>query len=460
MQTTLEYERKLDAPPGFELPDLGGEPIEPRIFTSVYHDTTERSLARAGITLRRRTERGRSVWQLKIPVNGARMELEEPGGPSAPPEPLRSLLRAHERHGTVAPVAELRTRRHGALVQREGTSAEVTIDEVSVMDAQRVESAFVEIEVELKDGKPAMLTRIAKELERAGARTTDGTPKLFRVLEVQKPAKKPKEPFDALRALLREQLDAVLAHDPGTRLGADPESLHDMRVAVRRSRALLRTGKALVATDTEPLELELKWIGELLGAVRDLDVLLERLRAEAAALDPADRAASGRLLRTLDRQRGRARRALLKALDSERYSSLLDRYESTLESLAPASKAVTLDKLAARQFQRLRQAVKAVGPAPTDAQLHDLRKRGKRTRYAHELAGAKNVIRRAKAFQDVLGEHQDAAVAEERLRALSRDVPPDQAVVAGLLIAREQVKRAAARAAWPKAWQALERAAK
>ena len=85
MQTTVEYERKLDAPPGFELPDLGGEPIEPRVFTSVYHDTAERSLARAGITLRRRTERGRSVWQLKLPVNGARLELEEPGGPAGPP---------------------------------------------------------------------------------------------------------------------------------------------------------------------------------------------------------------------------------------------------------------------------------------------------------------------------------------------------------------------------------------
>jgi CHAD domain-containing protein len=460
VQTTVEYECKLDAPPGFELPDLGGEPIEPRVFTSVYHDTTERSLARAGITLRRRTERGRSVWQLKIPVNGARLELEEPGGPAGPPEPLRTLLRAHERHGSVAPVAELRTRRHGALVSRNGASAEVTIDEVSVMDAQRVQTAFVEIEVELKDGEPAVLARIAKELERAGACETDGTPKLFRVLEVQKRRRKSKKPFDALHALLREQLDAVLAHDPGTRLGTDPESLHDMRVAVRRARALLRTGKKLLATDTQPLELELKWIADLLGEVRDLDVLLDRLREEAARFGPADRAAGGRLLRTLDRQRSQARRALVKALDGQRYASLLDRYESTLAELAPSDTAVTLEKLATRQTARLRRAVKAAGAEPTDEQLHDLRKRGKRARYAHELAGATKVVRRAKAFQDVLGEHQDAAVAEERLRAVARDAPPDQAVAAGLLIAREQLKRGAARAAWPKAWRALERAAK
>ena len=76
MEATAEYERKLEAPEGFELPDLGGEPLEPRVFTSVYHDTPERSLAHAGLTLRRRTERGRSVWQLKLPAGDARLELE------------------------------------------------------------------------------------------------------------------------------------------------------------------------------------------------------------------------------------------------------------------------------------------------------------------------------------------------------------------------------------------------
>src|SRR5439155_18708404 len=286
VQTTVEYERKLEAPSGFELPDLGGQPLEPRVFTSFYHDTADRSLARAGITLRRRMERGRSVWQLKLPVDGSRLELEEPGGPTGPPARLRELLHANERHGPVEPVAELRTRRHGALVVREGTSAEVTIDEVSVMNALRVETTFVEIEVELKDGTPKQLMRIAKELVRAGAHETNGTPKLFRVLAVEERPRSGEEPFDALRNFLGEQLDAILAHDPGTRLGADPESLHDMRVAVRRARALLRTGAELIATDVQMLDLELQWIGALLGAVRDLDVLLVRLRADAATLDP------------------------------------------------------------------------------------------------------------------------------------------------------------------------------
>ncbi len=96
----------------------------------------------------------------------------------------------------------------------------------------------------------------------------------------------PTGPLDALRMRLRAQLRAVLANDPGTRLGRDPESLHDMRVAVRRSRALLRAGQPLYANDMSGLTEELRWVGEKLGAVRDLDVLLERLRAETEDLDP------------------------------------------------------------------------------------------------------------------------------------------------------------------------------
>jgi CHAD domain-containing protein len=160
-------------------------------------------------------------------------------------------------------------------------------------------------------------------------------------------------------------------------------------------------------------------------------------------------------LRALDRQRGRARRALLKALGGPRYASLLDAYESLLEELEPTDDKATLDALATRELTRLRREVKAVGTEPTDAQLHGLRKRGKRVRYAHELAGAKGVVARAKAFQDVLGEHQDSVVAEERLRALSHDAPADQALAAGLLIARERDRRRNARSAWPKAWRAL-----
>ena len=460
VEITAEHERKLEAPEGFELPDLGGSPLEPRVFTSVYHDTADGSLARAGITLRRRTERGRSVWQLKLPVADARLELEQPGGPAEPPDELARLLAAHLRRGPVTPVAELRTRRHGALVARNGTTAEVTIDEVAVMDALRVRDEFVEIEIELRSGDPKRLDEIAGEVAVAGAHPTNGAPKLFRVLGLRRDReRRPRDPFDALRTLLLRQLHEILAHDPGTRVGKDPESLHDMRVAVRRSRALLRAGRALIATDTDALTSELRWLGKVLGAVRDLDVLIERLHAEAASLDPADRTAASRLLRALGRERTRARRTLLNALDGARYLALLDSFEAALAALEPGTAGATLDALARRQLGKLDRAVRALGPDPADAELHELRKLGKRARYAFELAGRNRAVRRAQELQDVLGEHQDAVVAEARLRSLAANAPGPQALAAGLLVEGERRRREHARATWRKAWRRLDRAA-
>ena len=458
MEANAEYERKLEAPEGFELPDLGGEPLEPRVFTSVYHDTPERSLAHAGLTLRRRTERGRSVWQLKLPAGDARLELEEPGGPVGPPQELARLLTAHLRHGPVAPVAELRTRRHGALVARNGTTAEVTIDDVAVMDARRVVEEFVEVEVELRAGKRKELDAIADALEDAGAKPSDGTPKVFRVLRLPVIEIAPGDALAALRARLRLQLREILANDPGTRLGRDPESLHDMRVAVRRSRALLRAGSKLYTDDVSPLAEELRWLGERLGAVRDLDVLLERLRSDVDELDADDRKSGRMLLRTLERRRGTARTSLLKALDSDRYFSLLDDVGASIERLAPSGADLTVADLARRELKKLRTRVRAAGNDPADDELHALRKRGKRVRYAYELAGEDAVVKRAKAFQDVLGEHHDSVVAEATLRGLA--TAPEKALAAGRLIERERGKRADARAAWRGAWRRLQRSAK
>jgi CHAD domain-containing protein len=451
MRTTVEHEQKLEAPAGWELPALDGETLEPRVFTSVYHDTSDRSLARAGITLRRRTERGKSVWQLKLPGDDARLEIEEPGGPAGPPEGLAVLLRAHLRRGGVTPVAELRTRRHGQLVD----GAEVTLDEVKIMDAQRVIGEFSEIEVE---GEPSTVSTIAKRLQKAGAKAVDLTPKVFRALPLPKRAK-PKTPFETFRSLLREQHDAILANDPGVRLGGDDENVHKMRVATRRSRALLKAAAPLYTGDVQNLLLELKWLGGVLGNVRDLDVMIAHLDAEADELAPPDAAAGRRLLRALERNRSRARRELLKALDGERYANLLDRLEDTLDSLQPSDDTSSLQSLAERELKKLRRDAKALADDAEDEQLHALRKRGKKVRYAYELAGIAEVVQRAKDLQDVLGEHQDSVVAEERIRALATDAPPDQAVAAGLLVAAEQRRRAAAREGWRATWKALDRAA-
>ena len=459
MRATVEYERKLDAPAGFQLPELGGEPLEPRLFTSVYYDTPNGSLAAAGITVRRRTEHGRSLWQLKLPANDARLELELEGGPAGAPDEFLALLHAHLRHGSLERVSELRTRRSGELVARNGTTAEVTLDEVAVMDAQRVRETFVEIEVELQTGRPGYLDVLVDELSGAGAAPSSGVPKLFRAL-----GREPETsgggttPLEKLRARLREQLREIERHDPGTRLGRDPESLHDMRVGVRRLRALLRTGRPLFLDDTSELEGRLRELGAVLGDVRDLDVLLERLDSEAAELGYPDAAEAKSLLGALARERTSKRARLLDVLRSDTYLALLDDTAATIDSLRPGDDKLSLADLATKAAKKLRRAVDAFPPEPSDDELHAVRKKGKRARYAAELAGQKKVVRRAKTFQDVLGEHQDAVVAVERLRELAAGASAGEALAAGRLIEREEMRQSAARAAWPQAWQKLRKA--
>src|SRR5262249_59013147 len=88
-----------------------------------------------------------------------------------------------------------------------------------------------------------------------------------------------------LRAFLRAQLEAIERHDPAVRVGSDPEDLHKLRVAVRRSRAALREARALLGDDQgRTLRDELKWLGGRLGPARDLDVLIALLRPAAAEL--------------------------------------------------------------------------------------------------------------------------------------------------------------------------------
>ena len=457
MRATHEHELKLDAPAGFRLPSLGGRPLTPRIFTSVYYDVPGGSLADGGITLRRRTENGHGVWQLKLPAEDSRLELEAEGGPGQPPEQMLALLRAHLRRGPLERVAELRTHRSGELVARNGTTAEVTADEVTVLDAPEEHDQFVEVEIELCDGSPDGLDEIAGELVSAGAEPGDGQPKLFRALGRRSAHGLSPRSFEELRERLREQLREIERHDPGTRLGRDPESLHDMRVGVRRLRALLRAGRELVATDTAELDGRLKQLGQVLGEVRDLDVLLARLETEAVELGGLDSQRAEPLLASLRTERSCCRARLLAALRSDEYLVLLDDTARTLDELEPSGSAVTLDELADEAAAKLRRAVRKLPEPPANEDLHAVRKKGKRARYAAELAGQKKLVKKAKRLQDILGEHQDAVVAAERLRELAAGAASEQALVAGRLVEREEERRTTARDEWPQAWLKLRK---
>jgi CHAD domain-containing protein len=473
LRGTHERELKLAVPPGFKLPEIEGEPLEPRTFTSTYHDSADRALARAGITLRRRVQDRRGLWQLKLPGEGERLELEAPGGPAEPPAEIAELLVGVLRGRRLAPAAVLRTRRAGVRAQERGRAvADVTLDSVAVLDGRRIQERFVELEVEALDGGAASLTGLEQKLVDAGAAPADGRPKAFKAmgyfpLELRLPPRWA-PPLEHVRAMIAGQAAELIAHDPGTRLGEDIEELHKARVATRRLRAVLRAARPyLDETWAESLRTELSWLGSALGPVRDLDVLLERLRQEIRELEPAERPAARRFLTLLEKERSAARAAMLEVMSTSRYAELLTRLEAA--AVAPRARAadVPLEDVAAREFRKLRKAVRALPPDPSDDELHAVRIRGKRARYAAELAegvagkAARRVVRDAKRFQDVVGEHQDSVVAEERIRALLERVESPRAhFAAGRLVERERERRRRAREDFPAAWASLEKSGK
>jgi len=463
MRATLERELKLEPELGFALPELPGEPLEPRLFTSTYYDTPPRSLARCGITLRRRVENGLSCWQLKLPHDSARTELEAAGGPAGPPPELEALLAAHLRYGSVEPVATLRTRRVGVrVVAGDRRLADVVLDSVDVLDDGHTAAAFAELEVELVEGDDGDLERLSRVLRHAGAQRGNGRPKVLRVLDLEdeRPPRKQAPDVEHLRFLLSRQLRELETWDPGVRLGTDPEDLHRFRVATRRGRALIRASRPLVGKRLTELNGELRWLGSLLGPVRDLDVLIAHLRSLQPSLGDDARGAE-LVVAELEEERASMQDRLVQALTSDRYLALLDRFAADVEALAQESPHVKLVEVAQREANKVRKAYRALGPDSDDAAVHELRKKAKRARYAAELAALaegkplRKVVDALKKLQDIAGEHQDAVVTEDRVRKAAR---ARSALAAGRIVAAERERKAAARDELPKVWKRVRRA--
>lgn len=392
-----------------------------RSFTATYLDTPDRRLARAGIPLRRRVEKGKSIWEARI----GETTVSAPGGPAQPPGELKRVLAALLRGQDVVQVARLRRGK----------------DDVALLDGQRVLASYV-----------GMDEALAAALEAP--------------VEEDAPAKDAPA-VEHLRAFLRTQMTEIERHDPAVRVGSDLEDLHKLRVAVRRSRAALREARALIGEEEgRALRDELRWLGRQLGPARDLDVLLTRLRNEIARLDEADAVPAGKIVAQLESEREAAQAELLETLDSPRYAELLGAFERIVSAPPVATGNVSLKRVAQREFRKLERQVAKLGPTPSNDALHRTRIQAKRLRYATELStqllgkDGKRVVAAAKKFQDVVGAHQDAVVAEARIRtAVRRARTVGAGLAAGRLIERERVRRAESRAALPAAWKQLRRRA-
>jgi CHAD domain-containing protein len=459
VQSTVEREIKLSVDDHFRLPALPGTPLPRRLLTSTYYDTSQYDLARAVMTLRHRVERGKQAWQLKLPLMKDRLEIELADRRPLPPTMFRDLLFLFLGERELVPVATLRVWRAGIRVRMDHTPvADVTLDQVSVIKDGAVLQRFRELEIERIDGKDSALSDIERQLRRAGAADHDGHPKLFRALSLVAPGSEPPPESDAavmahVQWTLARHVRWLLAHDPGTRLGREPESLHQMRVATRQLRAVLRAAKPLLVPEwADSLRDELRWLGQLLGPARDLDVQLAYFREESAKLDARDRRPLTPFIAHLEVQRDKAQEILLNELKRERYLDLIRRLQQAAQDPTAVESTVTLCDLAKDEFTKLKDAIRQAGPTPTNATIHETRIKTKRARYAAELAEptvgkpATRFINKARVAQDVLGMHQDAIQAEAHIREfLKHSTSTRAAFVAGRMVERQRRRREKAR---------------
>jgi CHAD domain-containing protein len=491
--TVVEREVRLAAPPATVLPPLSdplagviAEPAGTQQLVASYFDTDDLRLTRAGALLRHRDDEG---WAVKLPVADGSGHLDRatysfPGDAAAPPEAALDLVRALTRRAPVIAVARLRTTRRAVRLRTTAGEAigEVVDDDVTVLGDRAPVRGFRELEFELADGAPeAQVTAIVARLRAAGAGPADPTPKIVRALapraaeppDVDPGTTPPVTAGDVVRAALAQGVARLIAHDPGVRRGGDVEDVHQARVATRRLRSHLRSFGPLLDAPTDDLRDELAWLGDVLGHVRDADVLLERLEGRIADLPGEDRAAADRLLDRLRTQRCRGREQLLAALRSDRYGALLDRLVDVARvadmGAVPGDESHETDQAALRMVMRpawesLRDAVAALGDAPVDGALHEVRRHAKRARYAAEAVEpvlgkpARDFARAVTQVQTVLGDHQDAVIAAQWLRdTATRGVDDRAAFAAGELAAAERATAQTTRAAFPAAWRDASR---
>jgi triphosphatase len=456
------------------LTQLGRYELRPRDvqrLRSVYVDTPGLALARHGMALRvrRNGERWEATakWggtvagdvheraELTTSLAGApRMPFELPSGPLAlqltalvAGRPLRPIL-----------ITDIHRRRIDVVAADGGaqpkTIAELALDRVVLRAPGKTQNRdrYYEVEVELRQGTRRNLAQIVRRLRNHCQLRPSTESKLTRGLRlfhdtppVAAPVRVSSDDTveSAARKTVARHFDRLRRHDPGTRIGKDPEAVHDMRVATRRLRAALRAFKpGFRKAFRSYLREELTWLARQLGGVRDLDVQLDTLERFCNDLGDAERAALEPYRTHLQTGRRQHRLDLLSALISPRYFRLLVEIEAfTLgdaryrpHGRGAHEPVATMGRKAIRKtFRRLLKQGDAIAAAPTAADLHALRIRTKRARYLLEFLRdlidrpGRRLIKRLVRLQDQLGAHQDAIVAVQTVRSYSEspDAPPD-----------------------------------
>ena len=435
----------------------------------LYLDTEDWRIAQAGYVLRVRNAKNKQEVTLKALSGHSKAIGSAPKRRREVNEPLvGSASRWIEEGGPVGwrvsaligrrplqQVLEVQTRRRPFVLHLgDEDVAEVALDETAISIDDQNPMRLLRVEVEVQAPWVEVLAPLVEDLQRSSGLAPAALSKfeagvvargyvIPTQVDLGPTAITSDTTIGALAdAVVRRQLGALLAHEPGTRLGEDIEELHDMRVATRRLRAALDVFSDVIPPQFAVLNPELAWLTEILGSVRDLDVQLARLDSSPEWHGLWSSAQTGigpveELRAVQAKERERTRAVLLQALESPRYERLTTGLMALAQQGAgersPGGHLPATVVVPGWLGERHLAAVKAARRArhsgePSD--FHRLRIRCKRLRYALEFVQdvydepAVHFIRRLARLQDLLGGLQDCEVSMERLHSLATRAQP------------------------------------
>jgi CHAD domain-containing protein len=459
---------------------VGGLVLEPRSTLQIfdtYLDTDDWRIHRAGFALRIRSESGKAEATLKSLHSASaqvadRRELSEtlenPQSESIQQSigPVGARVHAVSGAHALLPLFEVRTSRQRFAIRREDEAqqlGEIALDETVISRPHgEPQTSMQRVEVEALTEAHEPLQSLVKTLRSDCALEPASDSKYSQGLKSVGLAPGPAPEFaptaidasmpmaEVAMANLRRYLSAWHLHEPGARLGDNPNELHDLRVAGRRMDAILRQFRAFLPASLMRIRPTLKKLLDALGDIRDLDVALSELDAFGRELPGSERDGIDALARHLGSERGRARARMLGILDSASVQKNLQKLASLLAAPAAApqqsSSELALNvapKMIRRRYRKVRKSADLLTSESSMEAYHEVRGQVKKLRYELEAVAviygkpADEMLRPLRRWQEKLGVQQDAAVASRRLKALAaappRGIPPETLFLMGRL---------------------------
>jgi CHAD domain-containing protein len=459
---------------------IDGLVLEPRSTLQLfdtYLDTDDWRIHRAGFALRIRSESGKSEATLKSLHSASaevadRRELSE-ALENAESESIRQSIgpvgtRVHAVSGAHAllPLFEVRTSRQRFAIRREDEAqqlGEIALDETVISRPHGEPQASMQrVEVEALTEAHEPLQSLVKALRSDCALEAASDTKYSHGLKSVGLAPGPAPEFaptavdssmaivDVALANLRRYLSAWHLHEPGARLGDNPEELHDLRIAGRRLDAILRQFRSSLPASFLRIRPTLKKILRALGDARDLDVALGELETFSRELPESDRESVEPLKQHLVSERVRARARMLSVLDSVSVQENLQKLTALLAAPSVASQQSSPElalnaapALIRRRYRKVRKGANLLTADSSMEAYHAVRGLVKKFRYTLEAVAviygkpADEMLRTLRRWQEKLGVQQDAAIAIRRLKALAsappKGIPPETLFLMGRL---------------------------